>query len=94
MFQVEKEDVQREKEDQCICIPKTSMVAMVLLVLRYIYMTPVLKHKLNSSPIASQCFLSVFVVCKLVCRFHLLCGLYVLFWCAHHFVNCSKRESN
>lgn len=38
MFQVEKEAVQREKEDQCICIPKTSMVAMVLLVLRYIHL--------------------------------------------------------
>lgn len=36
MFQVEKEDVWRGKEDQCICIPKISMVAMVLLVLRYI----------------------------------------------------------
>lgn len=34
-FQVEKEDVLREKEDQCTCMARTSMVAMVLLVLRY-----------------------------------------------------------
>lgn len=37
MFQVEKEDVRRVKEDQCICIPKTFTVVMVLSVLRYVH---------------------------------------------------------
>lgn len=36
MFQVEKEDVWREKEDRCTCIQKTSTVVMVSLALRYI----------------------------------------------------------
>lgn len=71
MFQVEKEDVQREKEVQCICIPKTFTVAMVLLVLRYIhYFCFKAQAEFSSCPVARQCFLSVFVVCELVCRYH------------------------
>lgn len=38
-------------------------------------MTSVLKHRLNSGPAASQCFLSDSVLCKLVC-FILVCSLF------------------
>lgn len=71
MFQVEKEDVQREKEVQCICIPKTSMEATVLLVLRYVHWFCFkAQAQFSSCPVASQCFLLVFVLSELVCRYH------------------------
>lgn len=67
MLQGEKEDVQREKEDQCTCMPKTSMVEMELLVLRYIH-DLLFKAQVE----CGSCSLPVFqyLWCELVCSQH------------------------